>query len=759
LTKSARFFQPIKPLFSGFFCILFLAWFSTAGLTQPSGYYNTAAGKTGATLKTALYNIIKGHTAKSYDYLWTAFQTTDKKSDGKVWDMYSDIPNGTPPYEFTFVADQCGNYGGEGDCYNREHSWPKSWFGGTVSPMYTDLFHLCPTDGYVNGNRSNYPFGTVSSPTWTSLNGSKVGPCSWQGYTGTVFEPRDDFKGDFARNYLYMATRYENLIAGWPSNDPNAAAILSGNAYPAFKTWYVNMLLAWSAADPVSAKEIARNNAVYAIQNNRNPYIDHPEYAVAVWAPETVKGEPTNYPAAFSVTTGSPSWSALTLTWTDATGVVIPDGYLIRGSTTGFAAIITPVDGIPVSDGNLDKNIAAGTQWFTFSGLTTNTNYYFKIFPYTNTGILINFKITGSVPQASIATTPVSYDVTGTGTYCMGEPGLTVTLGGSQTGVSYQLKKDGGNVGDAVPGTGIAIHWLNCPAGTYTVEAVGPYGLVTMNNSAVITEIMFPDAAGTISGPDTVIRGQSGVSYNVSVIGNTIYYIWELPVGATINSGDSTNSIQVSFSSSSQSGIIRVKGINQCGNGVPSPDFNIIVTDSIPAQLTITDTLAVGEVKCFNATQTIIAAGNGTGFIVEDGGDAILIAGENILFLDGSVVQQGGHLSARITTTADYCGDKSPSMVNTFTKEAELIPEAANKLTIRVYPNPTEDNFTLELDPIDKDVPVIVTIYNMTGKIITEDLLRGITHRQYTLTGLPSGIYFIHLLSNDRSMTIRIIRN
>ncbi|MEI7982643.1 MAG: endonuclease, partial [Bacteroidota bacterium] len=408
MTQTVRTFQPAKPFIHGFFGLLLLVLFSTSGLAGiPAGYYDPAAGKTGATLKTALYNIIKGHTSKSYDYLWTAFQTTDKKANGKVWDMYSDIPGGTPPYEFTFGTNQCGNYGGEGDCFNREHSWPKSWFGGTVAPMYTDLFHLCPTDGYVNGNRSNYPFGTVSSPSWTSLNGSKVGPCSWTGYTGTVFEPRDDFKGDFARNYLYMATRYENLIAGWPGNDANAAAILAGNTYPAFKTWYVGMLLSWSAADPVSAKEIARNDAVYSIQNNRNPYIDHPEYAIAVWAPETIKGEPTNFPTSFTVTTGSPSWSSLSLTWTDATGIVIPDGYLIRGSATSFAAIAAPVDGTPVDDGGLDKNIPAGTQAYTFRGLATNTTYYFKIFPYTNTGGLINFKTTGTIPQASFTTTPV----------------------------------------------------------------------------------------------------------------------------------------------------------------------------------------------------------------------------------------------------------------------------------------------------------------------------------------------------------------
>jgi endonuclease I len=250
----------------------------------PAGYYNTAAGLKGQALQLALYNIIKGHSSESYGDLWTDFQTTDKKSNGKVWDMYSDIPGGTPAYEYTFGTNQCGNYSGEGDCYNREHSWPKSWFND-ASPMYTDLFHLVPTDGYVNGRRSNYPFGEVGTASWTSTNGSKVGSCNFPGYSGTVFEPRDDFKGDFARNYFYMATRYENVIANWENYDSNGDAVMNGTAYPAFEPWVVSLLLSWHEADPVSSKETARNNAVYGIQGNRNPYIDHPEYAAFVWDP------------------------------------------------------------------------------------------------------------------------------------------------------------------------------------------------------------------------------------------------------------------------------------------------------------------------------------------------------------------------------------------------------------------------------------------------------------------------------------------
>lgn len=237
----------------------------------PSGYYSAADGYCGASLKTALYKVINAHTALSYDALWNAFKTTDKRADGKVWDMYSSSTN------FVFGADQAGQYSKEGDVYNREHSFPKSWFND-ARPMYTDLFHLYPTDGYVNGRRSNYPFGETDSPTYTSNGGfSKLGPSSTPGYNGIVFEPADEYKGDFARTYFYMATCYENQIAKWSS------PMLAGNAYPAYTDWAVTMLLRWAEEDPVSQKEIDRNNEVYKLQKNRNPFIDYPGLEEYIW--------------------------------------------------------------------------------------------------------------------------------------------------------------------------------------------------------------------------------------------------------------------------------------------------------------------------------------------------------------------------------------------------------------------------------------------------------------------------------------------
>lgn len=243
----------------------------------PNGYYDNASGKTGQELRSALHEIIKGHTTVSYQQIWSTFWTTDNKGNNVVWDMYSDGANYT--YNYNNDNDQCGSYDSEGDCYNREHTWPKSWFsGGEDGIPGRDLHHIFPTDGFVNAQRSNYPFGEVQTASWTSQNGSKLGTCkSSLNYNGIVFEPIDEYKGDFARSMMYLSVRYYNEDSNWGSSDMTDKSVI--------RDWAIEMLMDWSDNDPVSKKETDRNNAVYGIQSNRNPFIDHPEYARMIWDP------------------------------------------------------------------------------------------------------------------------------------------------------------------------------------------------------------------------------------------------------------------------------------------------------------------------------------------------------------------------------------------------------------------------------------------------------------------------------------------
>lgn len=242
--------------------------------TEPSGYYSSCENKGGTALLSALCSKVGPHTTVSYDNLLTLYKTTDTKSNGKIWDMYS-------TKEWTYKTEQCGSYKEVGDCYNREHSFPKSWFN-EASPMKSDAFHVYPTDGKVNGQRSNYPYGECANGTTLSSNGNvkalgKLGTSTFSGYTGKVFEPDDEYKGDFARSYFYMAAAYYDKVSGWTSD------MLDKNSSLVFEDWAINLLLKWHRQDPVSQKELDRQEGVYASQKNRNPFIDHPEMVEYIW--------------------------------------------------------------------------------------------------------------------------------------------------------------------------------------------------------------------------------------------------------------------------------------------------------------------------------------------------------------------------------------------------------------------------------------------------------------------------------------------
>ena len=251
---------------------------ATAYAAEPSGYYDSCKGKGGKSLLTALHDKIGSHTNVGYDGLWNVYKTSDVHADGSLWDMYS-----TKNWGKNFK--KCGNYSGVGSCVNREHSLPKSWWGGGSQTQYSDAYHLYPTDGQVNGQRSNYPFGECANGTTLKGNGcvglGRLGTSTFPGYRGTVFEPDDEYKGDFARTYFYMAACYNDKISSWTSGE--GGKVMAGNNYPVFKTWVVELLMKWHRQDPVSEKETDRNDAVYAHQRNRNPFIDHPELADYIW--------------------------------------------------------------------------------------------------------------------------------------------------------------------------------------------------------------------------------------------------------------------------------------------------------------------------------------------------------------------------------------------------------------------------------------------------------------------------------------------
>lgn len=303
----------------------------------PAGYYSTATS-TGAALKTQLKLIITdGHQDHGYGGLWTGYQTTDRdyyyENDGTILDIYSERPTTADPYNFTYSTNQCGNYSNEGDCYNREHIVPQSLFN-EGSPMKNDIHFIRATDGKVNGMRSNYPFGKVGTATFTSLNGSKLGNSVSPNYSGTVFEPIDEFKGDVARMIFYFVTRYETQLSTF-----NSGNMLGNSAYPGLQTWELDQLIAWHNADPVSAAEIGRNNASYAYQGNRNPYIDNPDYVNLVWGTPTTDTQAPTVPT--NLVANNPTSSTVALNWTASTDNVGVTGYDVYANGVLKATVAT----------------------------------------------------------------------------------------------------------------------------------------------------------------------------------------------------------------------------------------------------------------------------------------------------------------------------------------------------------------------------------------------------------------------------------
>ena len=262
-----------------------------------ASYYTSLNEQSGANLFNAIHTVANnGFNQLSYGDLWTAYETTDlypagHANAGKIWDMYSNCI-------FTSMTDKDPGSGNtECQYYNREHSIPKSWFCDCTTGMGADLFHLVPTDKIVNGKRSNYAFGEVATAEYKYDN-SKLGSAknvtitntvlgssfTTSSVPGIVFEPDDEYKGDFARGYFGTMIKWTTAYTmssgdgAWFFNNTYTEAGHFGLA-----DYGIALLMKWHRQDPVSQKEIDRNNGIQATQGNRNPFIDYPCLAEYLW--------------------------------------------------------------------------------------------------------------------------------------------------------------------------------------------------------------------------------------------------------------------------------------------------------------------------------------------------------------------------------------------------------------------------------------------------------------------------------------------
>lgn len=259
-------------------CLLVFLSIQLVFTQVPPGYYNAARDKKKDALKTSLYQLAYPIRVLNYGSgsgaTWEGFYQTDRNADGSVIDMYSSIVR--------FF----NGYNGVTDMHI-EHSFPKSWWGGVNNYAYRDLFHLFPADGTTNSTKNNHPLGEIYGTPSFNNGVSKIGANGFGGvYTGTCFEPANEFKGDFARAYFYIVTIHENLSNAWDS------PMLQKNKYPTWTPWALQLLTKWHQQDPVSLKERLRQEAVYKIQGNRNPFIDYPGLVSYIWGKDTVSAYP-----------------------------------------------------------------------------------------------------------------------------------------------------------------------------------------------------------------------------------------------------------------------------------------------------------------------------------------------------------------------------------------------------------------------------------------------------------------------------------
>ncbi|MFD2561359.1 endonuclease [Aquimarina rubra] len=329
------------------------------GFSQvPAGYYDSATGS-GYTLKTQLKNIIDSDndgltpefqsTDPGYAGLYTTYVTSDSdfyyENNGTVLDMYTENPTGMDVKEYTHFTDQDPGSGGtaEGQFYNREHIIPQSVFS-QVTPQRSDAHFVVPSDKFVNGARGSLPFGRVETANLTTTNNSKRGnnlDAGYSaGYTATVFEPIDEFKGDIARMHFYFATRYEDNVAGY------SYTMFNGTSDQVFDDTFLSILVTWHLLDPVSQRELDRNDAIFARQNNRNPFIDHPEYVQMIWN-VTVDTEAPTVPTNLMVS--NETSNSIDVSWTastDNTAVTEYDVYVNSVFNKSVATTSTTVNGL-----------------------------------------------------------------------------------------------------------------------------------------------------------------------------------------------------------------------------------------------------------------------------------------------------------------------------------------------------------------------------------------------------------------------------
>ncbi len=477
-----------------------------------------------SSLLTALRNITAPGQAGSYNGLWTTYNTVYVK-DGYIFDYYSSISQYVPG-----GSAQGANYSKEGDSYNREHSIPKSWWGGDTTNQGADPFIVVPTDGYVNNARGNDPFGMVASASKTFSN-AKVGSAvtSW-GYSGTVFEPDDSVKGDFARITFYAIAKY-SASYGWTSGEGNSCFSGSASTNFGLTNYAVKLFSYWSNLDPVSEWEQSVNDKIANIQGNRNPFIDHPEYANTLWG--NVSGY-TTYTGSSTPTTGvtiSSTSKTLTVGGTDTISATSSSGSTITWSTSNSS--ICSISSNSASSGasiTLTAE-AAGSAIITASTTISGTTYS------KTCAVTVNEAGGGGDGDATYEQLTSIASIDSTAQYVLGVDGTgfhysgtsnwgSVALPSAQTPIYYTLTKASGNASftarASISGT---TYYLQVPTtNTFSMATSAGTNTSLIIGTTQVSETNYAVANATTTARHLRINGTSGIRSYAGTTGSMAYF-------------------------------------------------------------------------------------------------------------------------------------------------------------------------------------------------------------------------------------------
>ncbi|HNY01090.1 MAG TPA: T9SS type A sorting domain-containing protein, partial [Bacteroidales bacterium] len=385
----------------------------------------------------------------------------------------------------------------------------------------------------------------------------------------------------------------------------------------------------------------------------------------------------------------------------------------------------------------------------------TNGTYYIKgTSPVTGCSAM-------AAVVAKVNPLPTAFNGTGSGSYCPGGPGLTVGISGSQVGVVYTLWYGCcSQMGSPVAGTGGPITFSPplTQTGNFSVYAENTTTHCSnwMYNCIVITPAQFvPVSVSIIPSANPVPVGISVVFTATPVNGGASpVYQWKVN---GLNAG--TNSASFTYIPSDGDDVTCVLTSSlPCTTGNPATS-NVITMEvqGLTSIVAVTGIIPVGKSKCYSAVQTLLVAGEGNTFRVENGGSAVMIAGHNIRYLPGTKVEAGGYMRGYITTNNQYCGQSSPALPAVIAGE-ESIPELPGPVTLVLYPNPTSGVFSLELRSGTLNGKVHAELCTLHGERLMTADMTGEKKHEFRMPQLPAGLYVLKVFAEGYTETFKLVK-